>query len=79
MAKTTFTARDIPRLVALRDYQYKSALIKAISDGFPSSPRQPVPARILFEVGLSIGVIEQNPRDPDEYRILSPNTDKQNG
>jgi hypothetical protein len=71
MAKTTFTARDIPRLVPIRDYHYQTTIVAAIQKGFAHGCDY-VTALALFKVGLSIGVIEQNPRDPDEYRILSP-------
>lgn len=73
MAKTTFTATDIPTKVSLRDWHYERTLIEHIQRGFAHGCDY-VTALALFRVGLRTGVIEQNPNDRDEYRILSPNT-----
>ena len=71
MAKTQFSARDIPAKVPLRGYHYKNTLVEAIKKGFAGSCDF-VTALALFGVAERTGIIEVNPRDKDEYRILSP-------
>ncbi len=73
MAKTGLKARDIPAKVPLRGYHYKNTLVEAIKKGFAGSCDY-VTALALFNTGLRLSppVIEVNPRDKDEYRILEP-------
>ncbi len=77
MAKTQFTATDIPHKVALRDWHYKTTLVSAIQKGFAHGCDY-VTALALFGVAERTGVIEQNPRDADYYRIVSPTNTPEN-
>lgn len=76
MAKSDFTAKDIPAKVSLRGYHYQATIVRAIQSGFAHGCDYTT-ALALFGVGLRTGVIEQNPLDADYYRILEPKTQKE--
>lgn len=77
MAKSDFTAKDIPAKVSLRGCHYQSTIVKAIQSGFAHGCDYTT-ALALFGVGLRTGVIEQDPKDPDYYRILEPKSQQEN-
>jgi hypothetical protein len=71
--RSLFLPSDIPNKVTLRGWHYQNALVAAIQKGFANGCDY-TRALALFNAGLRLSppVIEVNPRDKDEYRILSP-------
>ena len=75
--RSLFLPSDIPKKVTLRGWHYQNALVAAIQKGFAHGCDH-VRALALFNVGHSNGIIEQNPRDADYYRIVSPTNTPEN-